>query len=81
MSKWIEELDDDKKKDLMEMIIMTVKEIREQLDKDILFTQEIWERKGFLKSRRTRKAFEACRSIVQGKNEIFKKTEKENDNG
>jgi hypothetical protein len=56
----------------MEMIIMTGKEIRNQLDQDILFTQQIWERKGFLKSRRTKKAFEACRAIVQGKNEIFK---------
>ena len=56
----------------MEMIIMTVKEIREQLDQDILFTEQIWERKGFMKSRRTRKAFQACRAIVQGKNEIFK---------
>lgn len=72
MSSWIEELDEDKKKDIMEMIIMTVKEIREQLDQDILFTEQIWERKGFMKSRRTRKAFQACRAIVQGKNEIFK---------
>jgi hypothetical protein len=72
VNSWIEELDEDKKKELMEMIIMTVKEIREQMDQDILFTQQIWERKGFLKSRRTRKAFEACRSIVQGKNEVFK---------
>jgi hypothetical protein len=77
MSKWIEELNDEKKKELMEMIIMTVKEIREQLDQDILFTQEIWERKGFVKSRRTRKAFEACRAIVQGKNEIFKENNSE----
>ena len=60
----------------MEMIIMTVKEIREQIDQDILFTQQIWERKGFVKSRRTRKAFEACRSIVQGKNEVFDDTDK-----
>jgi hypothetical protein len=75
MTSWIEELEDDKKKDLMEMIIMTVKEIREQMDQDILFTQQIWERKGFLKSRRTRKAFEACRSIVQGKNEVFDDTD------
>ena len=72
MNSWIQELDDDKKKDIMEMVIMTVKEIRNQLDQDILFTQQIWERKGFLKSRRTKKAFEACRAIVQGKNEIFK---------
>lgn len=75
MSNWIEELDEDKKKDLMEMIIMTVKEIREQMDQDILFTQQIWERKGFVKSRKTRKAFEACRAIVQGKNEIFEDTD------
>ena len=74
MNSWIEELDEDKKKDLMEMIIMTVTEIRQQMDQDILFTQQIWERKGFLKSRRTRKAFEACRSIVQGKNEVFEDT-------
>jgi hypothetical protein len=75
MTSWIEELEDDKKKDLMEMIIMTVKEIREQMDQDILFTQQIWERKGFVKSRRTRKAFEACRAIVQGKNEVFEDTD------
>ena len=74
MNSWIEELNEDKKKDLVEMFIITVKEIREQIDQDILFTQQIWERKGFLKSRRTRKAFEACRSIVQGKNEIFDNT-------
>jgi len=74
VNSWIEELDEDKKKDLMEMIIMTVTEIRQQMDQDILFTQQIWERKGFLKSRRTRKAFEACRSIVQGKNEVFEDT-------
>jgi hypothetical protein len=79
MNSWIEELDEDKKKDLMEMIIMTVKEIREQMDQDILFTQQIWERKGFVKSRRTRKAFEACRSIVQGKNEVFEEAQSKED--
>jgi len=75
LSSWIEELDEDKKKDLVEMFITTVKEIREQMDQDILFTQQIWERKGFVKSRRTRKAFEACRAIVQGKNEVFEDTD------
>ena len=69
----LDELTEDQKTDVMNLIIMTVKEIREQLDQDILFTQQIWERKGFMKSRRTRKAFEACRSIVQGKNEVFDK--------
>ena len=68
---WAEELSDEQKKYVMDLIVSTVKEIRNQLDQDILFTQQIWERKGFIKSRRTRKAFEACRAIVQGKNEIF----------
>ena len=69
----LDDLTEDQKADVMSLIVMTVKEIREQLDQDILFTQQIWERKGFMKSRRTRKAFEACRSIVQGKNEVFDK--------
>lgn len=67
----LDDLTEDQKAEVMNLIIMTVKEIREQLDQDILFTQQIWERKGFMKSRRTRKAFEACRAIVQGKNEVF----------
>ena len=71
MADWTEELTDEQKSNIMNLIITTVKEIRTQLDQDILFTQQIWERKGFLKSRRTRKAFDACRAIVQGKNEIF----------
>jgi hypothetical protein len=75
MKDWTEELTDEQKANIMDIIVTTVKEIRYQLDQDILFTQQIWERKGFLKSRRTRKAFEACRAIVQGKNEIFKEEE------
>jgi predicted esterase YcpF (UPF0227 family) len=71
MADWTEELTDQQKSNIMDLIVTTVKEIRQQIDQDILFTQQIWERKGFLKSRRTRKAFEACRAIVQGKNEIF----------
>ena len=72
MADWTKELTEEQKKNIMDLIVTTVKEIRIQLDQDILFTQQIWERKGFLKSRRTCKAFEACRAIVQGKNEIFK---------
>lgn len=68
---WTEELTDEQKNNIMDLIVTTVKEIRHQIDQDILFTQQIWERKGFLKSRRTRKAFESCRAVVQGKNEIF----------
>ena len=67
----LDDLTDEQKNNVMELLIITVKEIRSQMDQDILFTQQIWERKGFLKSRRTRKAFDACRAIVQGKNEVF----------
>ena len=71
MADWTDELTDEQKNNIMDLVVTTVKEIRNQLDQDILFTQQIWERKGFLKSRRTRKAFDACRAIVQGKNEVF----------
>ena len=77
MSDWTEELTEEQKTNIMDLIVTTVKEIRHQIDQDILFTQQIWERKGFLKSRRTRKAFDACRAIVQGKNEIFSKDDNE----
>lgn len=70
----LDDLTDEQKSNVMELLVVTVKEIRHQMDQDILFTQQIWERKGFLKSRRTRKAFEACRAIVQGKNEVFEDT-------
>ena len=73
---WTNDLTEEQKNNIVDLIVTTVKEIRYQIDQDILFTQEIWSRKGFLKSRRTRKAFEACRSIVQGKNEIFSEGEK-----
>lgn len=76
MADWTDELTEEQKANVVDLIVTTVKEIRYQMDQDILFTQQIWERKGFLKSRRTRKAFEACRAIVQGKNEVF-----EDDNG
>lgn len=74
MADWTDELTEEQKNNIMDLIVTTVKEIRYQIDQDILFTQQIWERKGFLKSRRTRKAFDVCRAVVQGKNEVFEDT-------
>lgn len=74
MADWTDELTAEQRGNIMDLVVTTVIEIRNQIDQDILFTQQIWERKGFMKSRRTRKAFEACRAIVQGKNEIFEET-------
>jgi hypothetical protein len=65
----IDELTEDQKADVMELIILTVKEIREQIARDILATIPLWERQGLLKSRRTKKAFEASAEIARGQNE------------
>lgn len=70
MSNWTETLDDEQKAQLWEFIVMTVTEIRKQIVADIDATQAIWERNGMCKSRRTRKAFEACKDIAMGKNEM-----------
>ena len=68
--KWYEALSDDQKAQLWDFIVMTVTEIREQIVADITVTEKLWEQKGLCKSRRTRKAFEACRLIAMGQNEI-----------
>lgn len=69
LETWLEELDDDRKAVIAEIVILTVKEIREQIAMDILATIPLWERHGWLKSRRTRKAFEAGAAIARGQNE------------
>ena len=67
----LDDLNDDQKAAVMELIIVTVKEIREQIAKDILATIPLWQSFGWLKSRRTKKAFEASAAIARGQNEII----------
>jgi hypothetical protein len=69
MNNWTEELNDKQKQDVWNFIVFTVKEIREQIAKDIEATIPLWKEKGFLKSRRTQKAFEASAAIARGENE------------
>jgi len=69
MSNWTDELNDKQKEDVWNFIVFTVKEIREQIAKDIEATIPLWNSKGFLKSRRTKKAFEASAAIARGENE------------
>lgn len=64
-----DEMTEDQKSDVMELMIMTVKEIREQIARDILATIPLWEKMGWAKSRRTKKAFEASAAIARGQNE------------
>jgi hypothetical protein len=69
MSNWTDELSDKQKEDVWNFIVFTVKEIREQIAKDIEATIPLWKSKGLLKSRRTEKAFEASAAIARGENE------------
>ncbi len=69
----IDELTEEQKADVMELIILTVKEIREQIAQDIEATLPIWKRMGLAKSRRTEKAFKICAAIARGQNEELPK--------
>jgi hypothetical protein len=69
MTNWTDELNDKQKKDVWNFIVFTVKEIREQIAKDIEATIPLWKSKGLLKSRRTQKAFVASAAIARGENE------------
>ena len=69
MTNWTDELTDKQKEQVWEFIVFTVKEIREQIAKDIEATIPLWKSRGLLKSRRTHKAFEASAAIARGQNE------------
>jgi hypothetical protein len=65
----IDELTEDQKADVMDLLILTVKEIREQIARDIEATIPLWRQIGWLKSRRTERAFRASAAIARGQNE------------
>lgn len=69
MGNWTEDLTDEQKEQVWEFIVYTVKEIREQIAQDIVYTANVWNQYGKLKSRRTAKAFEVCAAIARGQNE------------
>lgn len=69
----INDLTEEQKADVMELVILTVKEIREQIAQDIEATLPIWKRMGLSKSRRTEKAFKICAAIARGQNEELPK--------
>lgn len=70
---WESEFTDEQKAKIAELIIYTVKEIREQIARDIMVTADLWLAKKHLKSRRTSQAFLACASIARGENEKIRK--------
>ena len=69
MSEWTEDLTDKQKEYVMNLIITTVKEIREQIAQDIEATVPLWKKMGLLKSRRTEKAFKISAAIARGQHE------------
>jgi len=69
MDKWTEDLTDEQKTYVMNLIVATVKEIREQIALDIEYTYEVWAQLGKAKGRKIKKAFEVSADIARGKNE------------
>jgi len=69
LTNWTKDLDEDQKAYVMDLIITTVKEIREQIAQDIEATVPVWQGLGFMKSRRTKAAFKVCAAIARGQNE------------
>lgn len=67
--KTLDDLTEDQKYDVMQLVILTVKEIREQIATDIEATIPLWKSKGLLKSRRTEKAFNISAAIARGQHE------------
>ena len=67
--KTLDDLTEDQKASVMELVILTVKEIREQIAQDIEATVPVWQGLGFMKSRRTKAAFKVCAAIARGQNE------------
>lgn len=65
----LEDLNDEQKTAVMDLVILTVKEIREQIAQDILATSDLWQQKGLRKSRKTKKAFEISAAIARGQHE------------
>jgi hypothetical protein len=70
---WTSELNDEQKSYVMDLVITTVKEIREQIAQDIEATVPVWQGLGFMKSRRTKAAFKVCAAIARGQNERLAK--------
>jgi hypothetical protein len=68
-NNWAKDLDEDQKAYVMDLVITTVKEIREQIAQDIEATVPVWQGLGFMKSRRTKAAFKVCAAIARGQNE------------
>lgn len=64
-----DDLNDEQKAAVMDLVILTVGEIRQQIIHDITVAETMWEQKGWLKSRRTRRAFQVCKMMVSGQHE------------
>ena len=66
----LDSLTDEQKQAVAELILTTVVEIRQQIIADTIATEKIWERYGWLKTRKTRQAFQAFKDLAAGRNEL-----------
>lgn len=67
----LDDLTEDQKANVMDLIIVTVKEIREQIANDIEYTASVWEKVGKVKNSKARKAFKVSAAIARGQNEVI----------
>ena len=72
MNNVTNDLTDEQQDYVVNLIITTVKEIREQIAQDIEHTVPVWQQLGYLKSRRTKAAFKVAAAIARGQNEMIK---------
>ena len=70
-TKSLDDLTDEQKAQVMDLIIATVKEIREQIASDIEYTASVWETVGKVKNSKARKAFKVSAAIARGQNEVI----------
>ena len=63
---FLDELTEDQRNEVWKLLVYTIKEMREEIAKEIENTAADWKMAGKIKSRNTLKAFKAAASISRG---------------
>ena len=63
---FLDELTEDQRNEVWKLLVYTIKEMREEIAKEIENTAADWKMTGKIKSRNTLKAFKAAASISRG---------------
>jgi hypothetical protein len=63
---FLDELTEDQRNEVWKLLVYTIKEMREEIAKEIENTAADWKIAGKLKSRKTERAFQTSASIARG---------------